>query len=160
MKKIVSILICLFIASCIYAQSADVITKILESDEVCYGEICYLSAIRQNLIPDDASYGEAVSALYDEGQIPMHMEVNEPVCLINLAYIYSRLWPDLQGGSLMYKLTRGSPRYTFKLFKADGVLPHNADPYDTVNGFEALNILTLCMLEYGTDDECMGMDIE
>ena len=159
MKKIVSILICLFIAGCIYAQSADVITKILNSDEVCYGEICYLSAVRQNLISEDASYGEAISALYDEGQIPMHLEVNEPVCLVKLSYIYSRLWPDLKG-SLMYKLTKGSPRYTFKLFKADGILEHNADPYDTLSGFEALNILTLCMLEYGSDEECMDMDIE
>lgn len=159
MKKIVSILICLFIASCIYAQSADVITKILNSDKVCYGEICYLSAVRQNLISEDASYGEAISALYDKGQIPMHLEVNEPVCLVNLSYIYSKLWPDLSG-SLMYKLTKGSPRYTFKLFKADGILEHNADPYDTLSGFEALNILTLCMLEYGSDEECMDMDIE
>lgn len=159
MKKIVSLLICIFIASSIYAQSADVITKILKSDEACYGEICYLSAVRQNLISENATYQEAIDVLYSDGQIPVHVSVDDPVYLINLSYIFSRLWPDLSG-SLMYKLTKGSPRYTFKLLKSDGILNSNADPYDTVSGFEALNILTLCMLEYGSDEECMGMDLE
>ena len=159
MKKIVSVLICLFIASCIYAQSAGVITRILKSEEVSYGEVCYLSAVRQNLIADDATYEEAIHKLFDDGQIPSIVEVNEPVSLVNLSYIYSRIWPNLPGG-LMYKLTKGSPRYTFKLFKSDGIYNDKADPYDKVSGFEALSILTSCMLEYGSEEECMGMDIE
>ena len=159
MKKIVSVLICLFVASCIYAQSADVITKILKSDEASYGEVCYLSAVRQNLISENASFQEAIDALYNNGQIPTQLGVNEPARLVNLSYIFSRMWPDLSG-SFMYKITKGSPRYTFKLFKSDGILEHNADPYDTVSGFQALNILTLCMLEYGSEEECMSMDLE
>ena len=159
MKKIVSLFICLFIAGCIYAQSADVITKILKSESVSYGEVCYLSAVRQNLIAEDATFSEAVNVLYDKGQIPVHVEANEPAYLINLSYIFSKIWPDMSG-SLMYKLTKGSPRYTFKLLKADGILGDKADPYDKVSGFEALSILTSCMIVYGSDEECMSMDIE
>ena len=159
MKKILSIIICVFISSCIYAQSADVITKILKSEKVSYGEVCYLSAVRQNLISEDATYAEAVDVLYEKGQTPVHLDVNEPAYLINLSYIYSKIWPDMSG-SLMYKLTKGSPRYTFKLLKADGVLGDKADPNDTVSGFEALSILTTCMITYGSDEECMSMDIE
>ena len=159
MKKIVSLFICFFIAGCIYAQSAEVITKILESEQVSYGEVCYLSAVRQNLISEDATYSEAVEVLYNKGQLPLQVDVNEPAYLINLSYIFSRIWPDVSG-SLMYKLTKGSPRYTFKLFKAEGILNDKADPNDRVSGFEALSILTSCMITYGSDEECMSMDIE
>ena len=159
MKKIISLFICFFIAGCIYAQSAEVITRILKSEQVSYGEVCYLSAVRQNLIAEDATYSEAVTVLYDKGQLPVQVEVNEPAYLINLSYIYSRIWPDISG-SLMYKLTKGSPRYTFKLFKSEGILGDKADPYDKISGFEALSILTSCMIAYGSEEECMSMDIE
>ena len=158
MKKILSIIVFLLISCCIYAQSADVITKILKSDEVSYGEVCYLSAVRQNLISESASYNEAIDVLYENGQIPERLSAKDSAYLMNLSYIYSRIWPNLSG-SLMYKLTKGSPRYTFKLFKADGVLGERADPYDKVSGFEALSILTSCMIEYGSEEECMSMDV-
>lgn len=149
----------MFFATCIYAQSAEVITDMLQTKEVTYGQICYLSAIRQNLISEDASYEEAVYALYKDGQLPYFLDEKEPAYLVNISYIYTKMLPSISGGA-MFKLTKGSPRYAFKLLKADGVLSEKADPYDKVSGFEALGILTSCMIQYGSEEECMDMDIE
>ena len=56
MRKVLSILIILFIGGFAFAQSAEVVTDILNSDEVTYGQVCYLSAVHQGLISDDADY--------------------------------------------------------------------------------------------------------
>lgn len=158
MKRIFSLLVLVFIGSFAFAQSAEVVTDILESEEVTYGQVCYLSAIHQGLISEEADYDEAVEVLYNLGQIPEDVGSYDSVVMANLAFIYTQIWPKLKGG-LMFRLTNGSPRYAFKQFKTDGVISENAQPDSIVSGVEALNILTSCMMEYGTD-ECMEMDVE
>lgn len=147
MKKIIYTLFLLFAATAFYAQSADVVTKILESSEVTFGQICYLSAVQQNLVNDNASFDDSVKALYENNQLPEEVYSETPVALVNLAFIYSKLW-NIEGG-LFYKLTGGSPRYAFKQLKADGVIPAKADPSDLVSGPQALNIFTACLVTYG-----------
>ena len=44
MKRIFTILLVLFVGGVVFAQSADVVTDILQSDEATYGQVCYLSA--------------------------------------------------------------------------------------------------------------------
>lgn len=159
MKKIITLLLTMILAGCLYAQSADVITEILNTDEVTFGQICYLSATRQGLISDTDSYEKAVSVLKEKGDISENIDATEVVTLKDLANVYTKIWDDLSGG-LMYKITKGSPRYSFKQLKSDGVLTEKSDPSSKVNGFEALNILSYCMTEYGSDEECMNMEIE
>lgn len=158
MKRIFSVLLVLFIGGLVFAQSADVVTEILGTEEVTYGQVCYLSAIHQGLISEDASYDDAVEALLARGQLPEDVGSYDSVFMANLAFIYAQIWPNIKGG-LMFRLTRGSPRYAYKQFKADGVIPDNSDPNEIVSGTQALNILTSCMLEYGSD-ECMDMEVE
>ena len=158
MKRIFSLLVLVFIGSIAFAQSAEVVTDILEAEEVTYGQICYLSAIHQGLISEEADYDEAVEVLYNLGQIPEDVGSYDSVVMANLAFIYAQIWPKMKGG-LMFRLTNGSPRYAFKQFKTDGVISEDAQPDSIVSGVEALNILTSCMMEYGTD-ECMEMDVE
>ena len=158
MRKVLSILIILFIGGFAFAQSAEVVTDILNSDEVTYGQVCYLSAVHQGLISDDADYSEAVQKLYSLGQIPEDAGEYDSVYLANLAYIYVQIWPEMKGG-LMFRLSNGAPRYAFKQLKSDGIFSDKADPMSIVSGAEALNILTACMMEYGAD-ECMEMEIE
>lgn len=158
MRKVLSILFVLFIGSFAFAQSADVVTDILNTDEVTYGQICYLSAIHQGLIDESDSYETAVDVLLSTGQIPEYVDAESPIYMANLAFIYAQIWPDMKGG-LMFRLTKGSPRYAFKQFKTDGVISDKADPSSYVSGSEALNVLTACMMQYGTD-ECMEMDVE
>ena len=158
MRRIFSVLLVLFIGGLAFAQSADVVTEILNTDEVTYGQVCYLSAIHQGLLAEDASYDDAVDALLARGQLPEDVGSYDSVFMANLAFIYAQVWPDIKGG-LMFRLTKGSPRYAFKQFKADGIIPQSADPNAVVSGPQALNLLTSCMLEYGSD-ECMDMEVE
>lgn len=158
MKRIFSVLLVLFVGGLVFAQSADVVTEILGTEEVTYGQVCYLSAIHQGIISEDASYDDAVEALLARGQLPEDVGSYDSVFMANLAFIYAQIWPNIKGG-LMFRLTRGSPRYAYKQFKADGVIPDNSDPNEIVSGPQALNILTSCMLEYGSD-ECMDMEVE
>lgn len=158
MKRIFSLLLIFIVGSLAFAQSADVVTDILGAEEATYGQVCYLSAVHQGLIPEDASYEDAVKALLDRGQIPEDVGAYDSVFMANLAFIYVQIWPDIKGG-LMFRLTKGSPRYAFKKLKGDGIISENTDPNSIVSGAQALNILTACMMEYGTD-ESMEMEIE
>ena len=148
----------LFAGSYAFAQSANVVTDILGSEEATYGQVCYLSAIHQGFIKEDASYEDAVNALLSRGQIPEDVGAYDTVYMANLAFIYIQIWPNTKGG-LLFSLTSGSPRYAFKKLKSDGIIPDTTDPNSVVSGREALNILTSCMMEYG-EDEAMNMDIE
>ncbi len=150
MKKIVTLVFCFLISLSVYAQSADVITEMLESEEATFGQVSYIAAVQKNLVGEDASYEAAVQALYDNGLIPNYEDPSAAIPLVDIAYIYSRLW-EIKGG-LMYRLTDGSPRYAFKQFQADGVLGKNQDPSDTVTGAKALSIYTACVKKYSEFD--------
>ena len=158
MRKILSILVVLFAGGLAFAQSADVVTEILNTEEVTYGQVCYLSAVLQGLISENDTYDAAVQVLFSNGQIPEDVDAAAPVYLANLAFVYAQIWPDMKGG-LLFKLTKGSPRYAFKQFKTDGVIDEDMDPNSFVSGRDALTILTSCMLQYGSD-EAMEMNIE
>ena len=67
MKKIISLVFALFLGLSVYAQSADVITDILETEEITFGQVCYLTAVQMKVIDDSASYDDAITALYEHG---------------------------------------------------------------------------------------------
>lgn len=147
MKKIISILISCFFVAVSYAQSADVITDILESPEATYGHVCYLSAVQQGLIDENASFDDAVKVAYDKGIIPEVVSADTAIPAVNLVYIFSQLW-DVKGG-LMFLITKGSPRYAFKQFQADGVIPGTMDPASHMTGAAALSVYTASLSKYG-----------
>lgn len=150
MKKRISVIFALFLVLSAYAQSADVITEVLESDEATFGQVCYLAAVQKNLIGEKDSYDSAVQKLFENKIIPSLEASDEPVPVIDIAYIYSQLW-EIKGG-LMYRLTKGSPRYVFKQLQADGVIDANLDPGAYVSGAKALSIYTACNKKYGNFD--------
>lgn len=147
MKKIIYTLLFIFAATTMYAQSADVVTEILETSEVTFGQICYLSAVHQGLVGDEATYDESIKVLYENNQLPGEINAGVPIALVDLAFIYSKLW-NIQGG-LFYQITHGAPRYAFKQLKADGIISEKSGPSDLVSGPEALNIFTSCLVTYG-----------
>jgi len=159
MKKIISFLFTFFLVVGVYAQSAEVITSILETDEVTYGQVCYLSAVRLQLIKDKASYDDAVNILIQTGVIPEGVKSDEVINLQNVAYVFTKIWPEFRGG-LMYRITQGAPRYAYKSLKDIGILNMKDDPFDKLSGFDVLNILSSCMMEFGSDEECMAMNID
>ena len=150
MKKIISLIFALFLGLSVYAQSADVITDILETEEITFGQVCYLTAVQMNIIEDSASYEDAVTALYEHGYIPALEEYQSPVPAVDLAYLYSKLW-NIQGG-LMYRITHGSPRYAFRQFQSDGIIGSDVDPAAYISGEKALSIYTSCINRYSDFD--------
>ena len=140
MKKNIICLLFLFIPFLFFSQSNEKLSEILDSSEITYGQICYLSASAQGLIDDNASYSQAIQILFDKGQIPELVYENEPIVLANLAYIYAKLW-NVKGG-LMFRLTKGSPRYAFKQLKADSLIEKNLDPTTILTGQKALSLYT------------------
>ena len=159
MKKKLSVLFTFLLGISLYAQSADVITEILEAKQATFGQVCYLAAVQQNFIDEKASYDDAVQTLYEKGVIPASEDPLAPIPLVDIAYIYSRLWP-IEGG-LMYRLTKGSPRYAFKQFQSDGIISRKQEPADYVSGAKALSIYTSCVNKYsGFDIKSVSMESE
>ncbi len=147
MKKFIILIASLFIGFTLYAQSADAVTDILESPEITLGQACYLSAVSQGFVSENASYEEAADAITNQGQGKYQNLASEPAKLSELASIYANLF-NLKGG-LLYRLTKGSPRYAFKLLKTEGIIPQNYDPSRKISGAEALNIFTKCNIMFG-----------
>lgn len=142
-----------------FSQSADVITDLLESDKVSFGQVSYLAAVQMNLLDENDSYENAVKVLVDNDIIPDLEEADTPIPLVDIAYIYSKLW-DVKGG-LMYRLTKGSPRYAFRQFQSDGIISSDADPAWFVSGAKALSIFTSCVNKYsGFDMRSVSMEVE
>jgi hypothetical protein len=159
MKRKISVLLTLLLGISLYAQSADVITDLLESEKATFGQVCYLAGVQQDIISEDTSYENAVQVLYEKGIIPNSEDPQAPIPLVDIAYIYSRLWP-IQGG-LMFRLTKGSPRYAFKQFQSDGIINKKQEPSDFVTGAKALSIYTACVNRYsGFDMKSVSMEIE
>lgn len=158
-KKILFLLVCLLGFSGLYAQSADVVTQIINTSEVTYGQVCYLSAVHQKLVSDNATLKAAVSALYNAGQISEEYDANEPAKLKDIAFIYMKMWPDEKAG-LMFRATGGSKRYAYRYLKDVGIILPSSDAAQYVSGREALNILTACMVEFAPEEEGMDMKIE
>lgn len=146
MKKIILILFGLFISFSCFAQSADVITDLLEKKEVTFGQICYITAVQKQLVDENATYEAAVQALVDNKIIPGYEDPEAPIPLVDIVYLYSKLWP-IKGG-LMYRITKGSPRYVFKQFQSDGILTGKQEPSDIISGAKALSIYTSCINKY------------
>ena len=67
MKRKLSLFLVLLLGISLYAQSADVITDLLEADKATFGQVCYLAGVQQNLIDDSSSYENAVSVMQEKG---------------------------------------------------------------------------------------------
>lgn len=150
MKRYISIILATFLVLSVHAQSADILGDILESEEATYGQVCYLAAVEQGLIPENADFEMAVVALADIGQIPSVVDANVPVPYVDAIFIMSHMW-KIKGG-VMYKITGGSPRYTFRQFKYDAVIPQNIQSTDCMSGRDLLTLYTTAVKVYGGFD--------
>lgn len=146
MKKIILVLISLYVSCTAFAQSADFITELISARNVTFGQICYLSAVYQELVPEDASAVDAVNAMFEYGYIPSDVDENTFITYEQAAKIFSGFW-KIKGG-LFYRLTGKSARYAFKQFKADGVIPAKADPDMFPSGTDILNVYTMGDMRY------------
>lgn|SRR5574344_120881 len=152
MKKtaVVSFVLALFCAAAISAQSADKVTEMIKTDKATWGQVCYFSSTYLGLTGDNASYEKSMEALKSAGIIKTAPKnATTPIPLDQMAFIYAKTWKV--GGSLWYKLFP-TPRYAFKLLKADGIIPVTADPSKISTGHDALNIFNACMTKFSAPE--------
>ncbi len=147
MKKFTIIISILFLGLTLSAQSADIVTEILDAPEMTMGQVCYLSAVSQGFTSEDASFDEAILALAGQGQISEITNPSEPATAAQIAAVYTKMF-GVKGG-LFYRLTGGSPRYAFKHLKAQGIIAPNVDPSKKLSGREAMSIFTKVSMRYG-----------
>ena len=159
MKKFISILFTMFVVFSVHAQSADVITDILNTEQVTFGQVCYISAVEQGLLDNKDDYNKAIEVMAANELIPEIMDANTPIPAVNISFIMSQIW-NIRGG-LMYKITKGSPRYSFKQFKSDGVINRNVEPQDYIAGIDLLEMYNVCSRIYGGFDiSSVSMELE
>ena len=159
MKKFLSVLFTLSIFGFAFAQSADIVTDLLDSDKATVGQVSYLCAVQQHLIDESGSYEDAVSALVSNNQLDDNVSSSDFVTLSKVACLFAKNW-SVQGG-IMFTLTNGSPRYAFKQFVADGVISATAESSATLTGGELLSLYTSCLSRYGDFDiKSVSMEAE
>ena len=159
MKKILSVLFALLLGFTVFAQSADVITDILESEKVTFGQVCYITAVQMNLADENVSFDDAVKVMKEQGYLLSDESSETPIPAVDIAYLYSKCWP-IKGG-MLFRITKGSPRYAFKQFIADGVLDPSVDPSSFLTGTKALSFYTACVNTYsGFDMSAVSMEEE
>ena len=112
MKRLYVFIFAVFMCFCSHAQSSQVITDILNSEQVSLGQICYLSAVQQGLVAENASYTECIDVLYKKGQIPEPSYEASQVPLVNITYIFAQMW-NIKGG-VFFRIFHGAPRYAYK----------------------------------------------
>lgn len=147
MKKLFIAVISFLITAAIYSQSADSITKLIDTEEVTYGQVCYLTAVHNGLIDEKASETDAMNAWFENNQISnTNAETDTKIKYNDACFYLAKIWKI--DGSLLFKLSKGSPRYAYKQFKKDGILPASSDPNHTLSGVDLLNIYTLGHIKY------------
>ena len=143
MKKLISCFVILFAASVLaFAQSSGQLSEILESEKASFAQASYLPAIYTNLINENSSPEEAFTALSDNDYFKASVDSEEPISLSQYCYICTKAF-GIKGG-LFFRLF-DSPRYAFKEFKAQGILPVSADPSAYVSGRDVIDIFNSCL---------------
>lgn len=158
MKRLILSVLITLVGTFAFSQSADVVTKIIEAENVTYGQVCYMSAVHQKLVSENASYSDAINALFNEKQIAKIYVEDETPTLEQISSIVLKMWPKVND-SLFFRISKGSPRYSFKLLQAKGVVRSSFDPKQKISGRDYLNILTAAMMTFDPETEGMSMEV-
>lgn len=140
MKKVimfisVQILFCL----AAFSQSADKVSQLIQSQKATYGQVSYLSAVSLGLAQNDSTETEAIDLLRRAGILSNDIPAQKEINYENTAWILVNTFKA--NGSLWLKMFP-SPRYAFKLLKAQGIISSAADPHQIPTGRDILNMFT------------------
>ncbi len=142
MKKFLCGFFLTFIAFCAFAQSAEKVSKIIESGEISVGQTSYLAGVYAGLIPENASESEAFKVAVEKNWISSAKSEGDSISLAELSKICVEA-SGLRCG-LLYMVT-SLPRYAFKELKARNILDSQADPSMTVSGQNAVAVMNACI---------------
>ena len=127
------------------AQSSAKITEILETENVTWGQLAYLSAIQLSLADENDSEEKCISVLKENNIITKDAEASQTVVLKDIAQVCAKTW-NVKGG-IFYKIFH-TPRYALRQLKNDGIIAVAEDPSKLSDGHELLNIINECIETY------------
>ena len=146
MKKAVFFtIIFLFCVTSIFAQKADAVTTMIETEKVTFSQVAYFAATYLEFLPDIASEQEAMNAISLRGISSIPDKPYEQLSYQKFAQICMNTW--IKKGGLMYSITK-SPRYAFREMQSLGLINYQKYPNQSLSGKEALNIITKCIEIY------------
>ena len=123
------------------AQTADNVTKLLESKQVSFDQAAYFASVWIHLIEDYTGEQHAGDLLLEKIPELSVIKRNKPLRYNDLALICMKAWRFKGGISWSAKQNR---RNALREMKAWGLIPANADPHTKVNGRETLYIMMKC----------------
>jgi hypothetical protein len=134
----VVVVLMLFVAGSLAAQSNEVIDSVLEQETLRTAEALYLVRVAAG----DASEDQSVQDVYASTDWASwgleEQAADEPVTLGQFSYLVMQAL-DMSGG-LMYKIFPG-PRYAARELDYLGYIAEDRSPYRTMSGQEGLRIL-------------------
>ncbi len=144
-KIIIFSILSIFFTFSLYSQSADSVTKIIETQEVDFAQVSYFVATYLELLPDSATEQQAMNvvSLAKISDIPENPYKSIPYK--KFAQICMNTW--IKKGGLLYSITK-SPRYAFKEMQSLGLIDIQKYPNQHLSGKDALNIMTRCIEIY------------
>ena len=140
-KVFLSIVFLVFMSSAfqLYAQSAEIIDDIIESQSISYGEASYLAVLGTGMADDEADIDAAYTLVSSRDLNKNSKTADQPATLGEFAYILMESL-EMKGG-IMYRLFP-SPRYAVRELAYLGVIDFEALPGNNLKGTEALTMLS------------------
>lgn len=142
-KNSLAFLICTLAATFAFAQSANFVTKIIDTQKITYGQAAYFICCDYGYIDETDDESSAVSALEENFPNMINklkiQQVDKVLSAKEFSFMCCQAW-DIKS-SLMYMIFQNQ-RYAFKQMKAKGYFAANTDPSSTVDGRKVLYIVS------------------
>jgi|GEM_PF-3187819 len=150
-KAVIATVIFAASALCAWGQSADVITEVLGSKKLTYGQVSYIAASSLGLIDDDADYEEAIRVLKANGYIHKNYSASSktPIPLKQFAYICCKTWNIIN--SVNFNI-HDNPYYALKQLRALKMVSESLTGKKIISGAEGMAIITKC-IDYNEEDQ-------
>lgn len=150
MKKVFFIFLLTVLFFPLFAQSADIVTEMLNTKQVSWSQAAYFAATW--IYPEESvkSESDAFSLMVQDGYIGKSVNSEKPINLQSFAGLCTKIW-NIKGG-LFYGFTKAD-RYAFRELKAKGILQQSDDPLQKMSGRDALNIINSCTELYSASGE-------
>lgn len=138
MKKMVFVFLTFFTGMLVFAQSSQKVSDILSNNEITKGEASYFICVYTGEAEDSVSEKTAFSSLQNKELFKSSESENDKLSLSKACYLISES-AQMKGG-IFYSIFHTS-RYSFREFKALGIIPSNSDPATKVSGTEFIALL-------------------
>ncbi len=122
----------------LYAQSNELIDKLLAEEVATFGETAVLVLSGAGLIGDSSSEGEAISYIRDKNWGFKEIKADSPVTAGALSLLIMQAF-DIPGG-IFYSLFHGK-RYAYREMVYLGLITKRGGPYRKLSGEEVLRVL-------------------